>query len=111
MVGFRKLWLSVIVLAWSDARGTPGPHRDNARAWFQRGSADFRLVCDLAGIEPEWLRDGALEALGSDAGNWPPGPASDLPEPGGARGGEPTEAGAVLARLGEIRRRALELAG
>ena len=69
MIGEQKLWQAVISRAVLDA-GWSGKERDydgslnieatekgRADAWLSSGSKDFRAVCDLAGIDPDFLRD------------------------------------------------------
>ena len=68
----RTLWLAVIECAITDAKrpevagkdrtGEEGP---NARAWIfdPKWDLDFRLTCDYAGLDPEWVREQARRFL------------------------------------------------
>lgn len=54
----HSLWRAVLAQAVADAyyegesiSGLDG--RDLAREWFRFGGRDFRLVCDLAGFDPD----------------------------------------------------------
>lgn len=64
----RQLWGAVIWRAVSDAVW-PGVgaearfHRDQAREWFRFGGKDFRLVCELAGFDPDFIRDRVLPMI------------------------------------------------
>lgn len=72
----RDLWVAVVVRAILDATGTPVGIRSpgdvryaqlSAQSWLEDGGADFREVCEMAGIDPEALRriacSGQLGAL------------------------------------------------
>jgi hypothetical protein len=66
----RVLWMSVLQQAVMDALRAPRPthplvaaavfyaenDRDQARAWIEGGGKDFREVCTLAGVDPEWVQ-------------------------------------------------------
>lgn len=74
----RDLWCKVIHQAIGDATigdfrpsnasictftETPAERlaeRENARSWFRDGGEDFSLVCSLAGLEPDAVRERAL---------------------------------------------------
>jgi len=71
----RALWLSVIVQVVSDAtsnRSRPCFKRDRecALRWIHgetsKDREDFRLVCDLAGVDPDQMRRAIELALGSE---------------------------------------------
>lgn len=72
----QSLWLAVIrqclkdalMSNWKPSSETSSIEVDEARRWFSEGSRDFRLVCDFAGLDPDWVRRKALEemALGSN---------------------------------------------
>ena len=34
-----------------------------ARAWFARGGVSFRTVCDLAGVDPEYIQRKSAQRL------------------------------------------------
>ena len=61
----RKLWQAVLHKALLDAthsnngRGTSEQSRASrdARNWIDGNGRDFRMVCSLAGIEPDCVRD------------------------------------------------------
>lgn len=64
VAGERALWRAVLVRALADAvapvvmgnesvRGV----QDAARAWLRGQTADFRMVCELAGYDPAFIRD------------------------------------------------------
>lgn len=70
----RALWLAVIQQALRDAmhqspsrslRDTNGSRstleRDSADVWIKRTRADFREVCHLAGVDPDYLRKRYIE--------------------------------------------------
>ncbi|MBE7183440.1 MAG: hypothetical protein INR68_03415 [Methylobacterium mesophilicum] len=75
--GGTSLWAAVINQALLDAtaalppsafkdgqvRGAAAAERARAREWFSRGSADFIEVCNLAGFDPEAVREGANFAI------------------------------------------------
>lgn len=59
----RRMWQSVIEQAFSDAM-RPDPKNQNdlrekriAANWIRSCGPDFRLVCDLAGMDPDFLSD------------------------------------------------------
>lgn len=62
--GETALWRAVIAWAIEDAcgygHGLSGTYRDlatdAARAWFEGAGKDFRLVCDLAGLDAQAVR-------------------------------------------------------
>ena len=77
--GETALWRAVVLQAFQDAtlglhgasaRGKPPRlsaerrvHAGAARTWLLRNSADFRQVCNLAGLEPEAVRRAAQVAI------------------------------------------------
>lgn len=71
--GDRRLWANVIIQAVRDAVEkhvigcTTKPLADHARAearrWFERGGPDFAEVCMNAGLDPDVIRDGALDFI------------------------------------------------
>lgn len=70
--GEVAMWRAVIHVALLDATGVApsAPSaterrlvRDEARSWFQRAGRDFRTVCDLALLEPEFVREHALRLI------------------------------------------------
>lgn len=61
----RALWLAVVAQAMDDAAGinvTPAECRD-ARVWFRKGGPDFRQTCFLADLDPDAVRERALEVI------------------------------------------------
>ena len=54
----RELWQAVLATAIADANR---PGRDligrTARDWIEGFSKDFRMVCDLAGMDPTFIHD------------------------------------------------------
>lgn len=57
-VACRELWLAVLALALQDIR-RGGKKANVARGWMAVGGAmedDFVAVCDLAGVDPGWVR-------------------------------------------------------
>jgi hypothetical protein len=59
----QDLWQAVLLQAVKDAV-TPGAYSEadrrahhEAKAWLERGGEDFREVCNLAGFDPEHVRD------------------------------------------------------
>ena len=62
-------WRAVVARAWADALNEANTRdRDEARSWLTGFSSDFRIVCHLADIDPESLRERAeaMEKL-----DWP----------------------------------------
>jgi len=63
-------WRAVIARAWADALTLQDSReRAEARAWLTGFSSDFRIVCHLADIDPESLRERAQSVARE---NWPP---------------------------------------
>jgi hypothetical protein len=63
VVGCRRLWLNVIQRAFADAMvksrrpsATVLADRDAGRAWLLNFGRDFRYVCDLAGMDANYVR-------------------------------------------------------
>ncbi|MBA4757405.1 hypothetical protein [Sphingosinicella sp.] len=59
----QRLFRAVICEAVRDAIGLPTERPENrdvvksrARTWFERGGADFRTVCEAAGLNPDHVR-------------------------------------------------------
>ncbi len=73
--GEAALWRAVIAWAIEDAcgngHGLGGMYRaramDAARSWFEGAGRDFRLVCDLAGLDAQAVRAGATAKIESAA--------------------------------------------
>ncbi len=62
-------WRAVVARAWADAlQQHDNRDRDEARRWLTGFSPDFRIVCHLADIDPESLRDRAHATARQD---WP----------------------------------------
>lgn len=71
----QRLFRAVICEAIRDAISVPTERPDNrdvvksrARTWFERGGADFRMVCEAAGLNPDHVR---TEMLAFFAGQRP----------------------------------------
>ena len=65
----RELWASVLLTAFNDAAGPVDPDtvtsqrradQRAARRWLDHGGRDFRLVCSLAGVDPDAVRENWL---------------------------------------------------
>jgi hypothetical protein len=63
MTGEQRLWQEVVLMAVTDATN-PAPHnaeeyraKVEARDWLEGGRSDFRRVCDLAGMDADFVRD------------------------------------------------------
>jgi hypothetical protein len=58
----QKMWQSVVVKAALDATSNPSPSSDdymaqkNADAWLRTGGRDFKEVCSLAGLDPDFIQ-------------------------------------------------------
>lgn len=72
----RQLWCAVVGRALEDALGnaggtSSGPVRDRAiaeaRAWFMGDDLDFRRACDAAGLDPDLMRDRALQLIAASS--------------------------------------------
>lgn len=66
----RQLWAAVVSQALEDAAGAVvsdgGNNKNNrrrARDWFIKGGKDFREVCALADMDPDWIRANALKRI------------------------------------------------
>ncbi len=60
----QKLWVAVLETALNDAMsGSNSSRRDVARRWFREGGQNFRLVCDLANFDPDFVRMKLLAVL------------------------------------------------
>lgn len=56
--GDLMLWRSVLIQAIKDAISKRNPSEKlKAIDWFLRGGKDFRLVCELAELEPSSVRN------------------------------------------------------
>jgi len=73
----RQLWCAVIERAVQDAirpdapGGTTPEHarqREEARRWFAENGHDYRVACDAAGFDPDFLRDRVLRMADDRAG-------------------------------------------
>lgn len=63
--GEVELWRAVILQAIKDANGGNGIgllERNAAKNWFSRGGLDFELVCELAEIDSNAIRESFLES-------------------------------------------------
>jgi hypothetical protein len=72
----RQLWCAVVDRAMQDAMDriatVSGPHerqklRQEAREWFLRNGDDFRVACESAGYDPDYLRTRILSMIGRAA--------------------------------------------
>jgi predicted DNA-binding transcriptional regulator AlpA len=73
----RQLWAAVIMQALDDAAGKIEYYGGNkaaaerhkrlvrrrARDWFMHGGKDFKEVCALADMDPDWIRANALKKI------------------------------------------------
>ena len=69
--GADELWIAVLARAVEDAlRPDNMFHGDldrrAARYWFRSYSADFRLVCELAGRNARYVREKMLKQIGKE---------------------------------------------
>jgi len=66
--GVDELWVSVLARAVEDALKVDEYGNDldrrSARYWFRSYSVDFRLVCELAGRNPRYVREKMLRKIG-----------------------------------------------
>lgn len=63
--GVDELWVSVLARAVEDALdGYDDCQRRIARQWFRSYSVNFRLVCELAGRNPRYVREKMLRKIG-----------------------------------------------
>lgn len=61
----RRLWQDVVLRALMDATHPAGDEgnsedargRRSARQWLREGGKDFRTVCNLAGLDPDFVRE------------------------------------------------------
>jgi len=68
--GADELWIAVLARAVEDALKV-GEYdydliRHSARYWFRSYNADFRLVCELAGRNPSYVREKMLKQIGKE---------------------------------------------
>ena len=68
--GIDELWIAVLARAVEDAL-KPGEYdqdlsRCSARYWFRSYGTDFRLVCELAGRNPRYVREKMLKQIGEE---------------------------------------------
>lgn len=64
--GERALWSSVIALAIKDAFSGRGKDREEARHFILGKSRWFNQVCDMAGVNPEWVYRKVHECMGDE---------------------------------------------
>ena len=68
--GVDELWIAVLARAVEDALRPADRDQDCdrrvARQWFKSYSADFRIVCELAGRNPRYVREKMLKRIGED---------------------------------------------
>jgi len=70
VAGERAMWIAVITQALMDALGkskTPESlyFKEEARHWLTGNSANFIMVCEMAGMHPDDIRRRAKKALAS----------------------------------------------
>ncbi|MFM9889755.1 MAG: hypothetical protein ACKVOE_03790 [Rickettsiales bacterium] len=63
------LWRAVITQALMDAasqshKSEARRSRDDAIRWLMSDTSDFETVCDNAGLDPDYVRGRAIQALG-----------------------------------------------
>lgn len=72
----RQLWCAVLDRAMQDAMDriatVSGPQerlklRQEAREWFLRNGDDFRVACESAGYDPDYLRSRILSMIAQAA--------------------------------------------
>jgi hypothetical protein len=68
--GMDELWVAVLSRAVEDALKVDEYDWDcvrrTARQWFRSYTADFRLVCELAGRNPRYVREKMLKRIGKE---------------------------------------------
>ena len=68
--GAEELWIAVLSRAVEDALKPDEHDRDLDRRaalyWFRSYSEDFRLICELAGRNPRYVREKMLKRIGED---------------------------------------------
>ena len=68
--GVDELWIGVLARAAEDALKSEEEDRDCVRRvaqqWFRSYSVDFRLVCELSGRNPRYVREKMLRKIGDD---------------------------------------------
>lgn len=60
----QRLWQQVVLVALTDATRAERPEgfaigadpQKEADDWLRRGGSEFRRVCDLAGLDPDFIR-------------------------------------------------------
>ena len=59
----QRLWQTVVMKALTDATAAHPASTDDIRArrdaddWVRSGGRDYRLVCALAGLDPDFIRE------------------------------------------------------
>ena len=65
--GVDELWIAVLTRAVEDALRTSEYDQDlirhSARYWFRSYSTNFRLICELAGRNPRYVREKMLKQI------------------------------------------------
>lgn len=59
----RALWSSVLSLAVRDAFAGRGTQADEARNFLLCGGRWFEQICDMAGVDPNWVRGNVYKAI------------------------------------------------
>lgn len=82
----QLLWCAVInqmrTDALSNSRKAEFRHRRReALAWLTGNSRDFRMVCELAGYEPDYIRERAIRELASHVAKPPQMRQAGRPQP------------------------------
>lgn len=63
----QELWQSVVVTAFMDATRPNSANRDDMRArsdadrWIRGNGRDFRQVCSMAGMDPDFLHQAYIK--------------------------------------------------
>lgn len=63
VVGERRLWRAVVLQAIDDVFSLNDRNQRAAIRWIFGDSEDFRMVCELAGVAPRWVRRKAFEKI------------------------------------------------
>lgn len=63
VAGERRLWRAVVLQAIDDVFSLNDRNQRAAIRWIFGNSKDFRMVCELAGVAPRWVRQKAFEKI------------------------------------------------
>ena len=61
--GEQRLWKAVVLQAIEDICAVHYRDQRAAIKWIFCNSEDFRMVCELAGVAPRWVRQKAFEKI------------------------------------------------